>query len=662
MLSGALDFWHNKLADKLHNEQASSDEIVIIAIDDHSTQAAPIGLGRYTQWGRDNYAKMLESLLEENPKVVAFDLIFNNPSQNVKIEDISEFADSVGTVESNQEKLQQYEEFIAKNSDPYQIEADNIFAQKIEESGSIILSMAGSEDFRILPIKKFRENAELGYVSANPDEDGILRRITTEFNYLNDTHLALGVQAARLAGYETQIPLEDGQMIINYFADPFGYKMVSFVDVVDGDFEPGTFDDKIVLVGITSFKEVQDKVLSPRSNEIPMPGVEVHANVIQTILDGKFLQNQSTISQVAVIALISFGLSFVFNFVGILLSILIAGGAVALYIFMAHFFFDRGLIVNMVYPFVAIGLSYLAAWVYRYFVADKKKREITSAFGHYVSKDLVSEISKNPDMVKLGGEKREVTVFFSDIKDSTTHSEQNDIQQWVSQLNEYFTAMESIIKNLGGTLDKYEGDAIMGFWNAPIAQQDHVARAYSAAIEMQKMLTLLNQKWAKEGRTQIQMRIGINTGYAIVGNFGSKERFDYTVMGDSVNTASRLESAANKAYGTSLTVAGMPQQMPQFTFRELDNVILPGKKQAVKIYELIGLSAESDAIKQTVLKNYSEGLKAYREKNFAHAAGFFKANAEDTPSQVLLERCQKLQNGETISQLDEAMNFQIINK
>ena len=355
-------------------------------------------------------------------------------------------------------------------------------------------------------------------------------------------------------------------------------------------FENGLFDDKIVLVGPTSSKEIHDEHLTPRSNTTPMPGIEFRANEIQTILQQKFLANQSTFSQILTILAIALVLTIILNYVGIVLSIIITITAIFAYFFSAHFFFKKGLILNMVYPFAAIILSYLASWVYKYFITDKKKREIKSAFSHYVSDKLVDEIAKNPDLVKLGGEKRVVTVFFSDIKDSTSISEQTDITSWVAQINEYFTVMEKVIKEFSGTVDKYEGDAIMCFWNAPIEQKDHIALAYRTALKMRETLKALNQKWQAEGRPTLEIRIGINTGEAIVGNFGSHDRFDYTVMGDTVNTASRIEKS-NKEYNTHILVAGFETQLSQeeFDLKEIDEVVLRGKKKSTKIYELKGL-------------------------------------------------------------------------
>ena len=247
--------------------------------------------------------------------------------------------------------------------------------------------------------------------------------------------------------------------------------------------------------------------------------------------------------------------------------------------------------------------------------------------------------------------------------------------------------MENVLKKSGGTLDKYEGDAIMGFWNAPISQTDHVLRAYATAIGMQRALAQLHKKWQQEGKPLIEFRIGINTGEALVGNFGSASRFDYTVMGDTVNTASRLESAANKTYGTTIIVAGFENataraavaastaddasaaQLSSFFLRELDTVYLPGKKEPVTLFELLCLANEATPDIQNFVKTYHQGLAAYRCKDFASAIKAFMAIQttmpafkNDSPTQILLARCQKLQAGEKIAELNNEMIFRIVNK
>lgn len=657
-----LKSWHLEAADKLYTLDEPSDEIIIIAIDETTTQNPPAGLGRYAQWSRDNYSDLLEVIAREEPKVVAFDVIFNHFTQNLPFEKIRLFKNTTDDL-SAKEQLTAYEKFLAENSSTLNNVTDTRLAEQFAKINNLILAFSAHPDSTIFPLPKFAENATLAHFNAELDEDGVLRKgqPSLEVDGEEFPNIAKAV-AEKYLGEAPEIPMENGKMNINYFADPFGYKMIPFVDVMRENFEPGMLKNKIVLVGVTNFKEIPDEAITPRSNKIPMPGIETWANQIQTILDQKFLSNQNIFSQILTIAAITTTLAIIFNYLGIILSLVALFVAIGLYIFAAHFFYRQGLIINMVYPFLAIILTYIASWIYRYFVADKKKREIKSAFGHYVSNELVEQISANPDMVKLGGENKEVTVLFSDIKDSTTISEKTDTALWVAQINEYFTVMENVIKTAGGTLDKYEGDAIMCFWNAPISQPDHASRAYAAAIKMQSELGTLNQKWLAEGKTPLTVRIGINTGNVIVGNFGSANRFDYTVMGDTANTASRLESSANKFYGTTTMIAGLkPEIAAAFLIREIDTVLLPGKKDPVTLYELIALAQTATQQEKALVAAYAQALGNYKTGNFPAAAELFKNLSADKPSQIMADRCEKLSRGEIVEGLENGV-FRVVGK
>lgn len=672
-LSGFLRMTNLKLVDSQYTRNEPSKDIAIVAIDAISNEPQPIGLGRYSQWSRKNYTKLLEVLQKEQPKVITFDILFNKPTETIPLEEISIFKNSLPEGLSQEEQIKAYNDFLENNSNPLKNSVDEDFAAKLSEFKNIVLIFFSNVDDplgTLFPLKKFSKTAALGNYFAEIDEDGILRKVQPVFK---DGTVDFAVQSVMKYLDVTDVnklnlPTENSKMNVNFFAPPFGYKMIPFVDVLNGKFEPNTFKDKIVLIGVTSFKQNEDRVLTPRDNATPMPGIEFRANEIQTIIEGKFLTTQSDLSVVFTIAAISIGLAIALNYLTILLSVLVTFAGILLYILTSQLFYKNGLLVNMVYPFVAIIFTYLASWIYKYFIADRKKREIKSAFGHYVSGELVEQISRNPELVKLGGEKKVVTVFFSDIKDSTAISEKTPIEMWVSQVNEYFTEMENVVKKSGGTLDKYEGDAVMGFWNAPVSQADHVFRAYACAIGMRKALVNLHAKWAQEGKPLIEFRIGINTGEALVGNFGSKDRFDFTVMGDTVNTASRLESSANKTYGTGTIVAGFENinastpQLQNFTIRELDTVYLPGKKEPVKLYELLGLASEATEETTKIMKTYTQGLAAYRCKDFATAIKNFQLISSDKPAQILLARCQKLQVGERITELDEQMIFKIQNK
>ena len=588
-VSGVFQNLHLRFADSLYTRDEPSDEIVIIAIDDYSTDPIRDGLGAYVDWNRGHYIRLLEVLEENDPKVIAFDILFQRVTRSVPMSKISELIYGLSEDITNREKLELYEDFLVSHSNPLRNEIDTEFSEKLGEFDNIILATEALH--KIEPLAMFAQNAILGDVSIRADDDGVLRRTSPKTNDYDNFSIAIVKEY--LDKDEVEIKTDEGKLLVNYFADPFGYKTLSFVDVMRGNVEEDDLKDKIVLIGLTTFKEIDDSFITPKSNTIPMPGVEFRANEVQTILEGKFLVNQSLPGQILTIFVISAALAIILSFSGITVSIIVTLAAILLYLGAAHFFYYRGIILNMVYPFLAIVLAYLAAWVYRYFIADREKQEIKSAFSHYVSDDLVKEIAKNPEMVKLGGEKLPVTVFFSDIKGSTTLSEQTEITAWVEQINEYFTAMEKILKDNGGTLDKYEGDAIMAFWNAPLRQKDHVVRAFTTALQMKEKLKRLNEKWKSEGRPELEIRIGIYSGEALVGNFGSEDRFDYTVMGDTANTASRLESWANKTYGTSIAVAGFenyadPAELAKFNLREVDTTLLPGKKEPVKIFELVG--------------------------------------------------------------------------
>jgi len=662
--------------DSLFTLDDPSKEIVIVAIDDVSTMPAPEGLGRFNEWSRSYYSEMLESLKIEQPKVVAMDLIFDKPTVTLRTDDVRLLDYKMNKAVDIEDQITEVRDFINTYSSSKLNPVDLEFADTLEGIGNMVLAgFINFEDNKLnKPLDKFLQGATVAFVNVDLEDN---QKYTKSFqNYYVESEantydsFALAVAKLYLDEDKIEIPVNGGgQMYINYFGDPYSYQMVPFVDVVNGDFPEGFFKDKIVLVGLTSERSIQDTVLTPRSNSTPMPGVEAHANAIQTIIEKKFLVEQGTAGQMLTVLGLALVLTFVFTRFGIVVSTVTLFASLGLYYGAAHFFYRQGLLINIVNPMLTIVLTYIAAWVYRYFVADKGKRQIKSAFGHYVSKELVEEISKNPDQVKLGGEKRVVSVLFSDLKNSTGISEKMEITAWVSQINEYFTLMETVIQKMGGTLDKYEGDAIMAFWNAPLSQGDHVLRAFAAALEMKKALRdVLYPRWQVQGKPLIEIRVGINVGEAIVGNFGSVNRFDYTVMGDTVNTASRLESSANKAYGTELMVAGFQQhmtteQMKAFVFREIDRVLLPGKESVVQLYELMCFTKDFNVEKQAVLQAYLQGLQAYYGRDFATALRFFESLPGDAAARTMVARCKALLGGTPLPNLrQEDMAFAIVGK
>lgn len=320
--------------------------------------------------------------------------------------------------------------------------------------------------------------------------------------------------------------------------------------------------------------------------------------------------------------------------------------------------------LSLIYPFLALLLCYVLSEVYRNLIIEKKSRFLKKAFSSYVSPELVNIIIKNPDTLKLGGEKRTITVLFSDIRGFTTLSEQLLPEQLVMFLNNYLDPMTKIVLKHRGMLDKYIGDAIMAVYNAPVEIPEHAKEAVLTAIEMIKELKSLNEKFVKSGFPEIDIGIGINTGEAVIGNMGTKTRFDYTAIGDTVNLASRLEGL-NKIYGTRIIIsentfnalketnnltgestalrAIQPPSMIQGSkfkvqIRELDLIRVKGRKEPVKIYEVIENNDFEPAVKE-----FEKALDLYRNCKFKEAMEIFskiKEKFNDKASSVYEERCR----------------------
>jgi len=279
-----------------------------------------------------------------------------------------------------------------------------------------------------------------------------------------------------------------------------------------------------------------------------MPGVEINANLVQSILTRDFLHDQDDLSAAGLIFLFAFVTSILlYHFKIHIATILLAVLAIA-YVILSIYTFDSGLILNILFPLLSMITVYIPLVVLYYLTEEKSRKWITSVFGKYVSTIVIDNLLQNPDRIKLGGEKLNITISFSDIRDFTPISEKLDPEDLVHLLNDYLTEMTEIIRNDQGLVDKYMGDAIMAFWGAPLDQPNHPEMACTSSLEMINKLKELQTKWKEEGTPVFDIGIGLNSGDAIVGNMGSSQRFDYTAIGDNVNLASRMEGL-NKIYG-----------------------------------------------------------------------------------------------------------------
>ncbi len=404
------------------------------------------------------------------------------------------------------------------------------------------------------------------------------------------------------------------------------------------------FKDKIVIIGSVMAEE-RDYHNVPLYNEeggkknYAMNGVEIHATAIQNVIDNNFITTLDPTIESVIIILLA-----LFSFIGLLAlkqihlkhAWIVEIGAALLSILLVFIVFEFSIILfsgtnvlmNVVNPSLAIIFAYFGTAVYQYMIERRQKAVIKHMFGHYINPAVVNELVANPEKAKLGGDRRELTVLFSDIESFTTISEQfhSKPEGLVILLNEYLDEMTRIVLKYDGTLDKYEGDAIMAFWGAPIVQKDHALRACLAAIDMQKRLEVLRPKWKKEGKPRMDVRVGINTGIMIVGNMGGKDRFDYTVIGDSVNLASRLEGA-NKQYKSNIMISDFTYAhvKGKVIVRELDLIQVKGKTEPVKVYELLGpIGMEMTENQKQSLELYHEGIKLYRSRKWEETMAYMQ--------------------------------------
>ncbi|MFA6549793.1 MAG: CHASE2 domain-containing protein [Candidatus Gracilibacteria bacterium] len=663
IFSGALKSWNLKLQNVLYQKNADlSQNIVIVEIDNKSLDDAS-GLGRFQNWRRTFYAKALNEIEKGSPKAVAFDILFSTRTRGIPEDAMKAKFNEIKslTPENAKDFVDFLSSFIFKDNHP----DDIAFADELGKYGNVFIAQNAviqtekpqsylSATSIINPIEIIRKSAQTGNVSVLPDADNVVRRIPLAVIYKEDPNLNLPLAIAQFAypniAYPAgSTPSSDG-MIINYkgAVGISRFKKFSFVDVYNGEVDPSEFKDKIVMIGATA-KSLQDLQYTPISTSTPMSGVEIQAQAIETILNKDYLVPQSrtmTLAICFILATITILFATNFHFIAGILIIIILSGLHFLY---AKYMFDKtsnsAEIADMVYPYLSILLAYISSLIYRYFAEYKAKSAIKNAFGHYVNESVVNEIIKHPEMLKLGGEKKEISVFFTDIEGFTSYSELLPPEMLTNILNKYFSAMSKVILAHGGTLDKFEGDAIMAFFNAPIDQANHAELACRTILEMRRALEEFNNSLKIGNFQMINFRSGITTGPAIVGNLGSENRFDYTIIGDTVNTASRLESA-NKQFGTNIIVAEPTYELTKdkFIFREIDLIRVVGKLKPIHIYELMAEKNNFSEIGASLKSEFEKALAMYRECRFEEAKTAFeealKIYPDDGPSKTYISRCE----------------------
>jgi adenylate cyclase len=516
--------------------------------------------------------------------------------------------------------------------------------------------------------------ASYGFININPDSDDTLRHGLLMLGYKDQSYYpSLDGEVVRL--YE-KIPdqqvvayvspngldhielgshivkrVRDGSALINYTGPYRTYSQYSMWDVMSGALAPDTFRDKIVLVGATAVGIGDIRTTPFQSAGTPYMGVEVHANIIDNLLHSQepgrgFLQRGGREEMIDIGFILLFGVVFGFLFSRITplySTILVITTLFAFGWFVYFLFASRGQWLSFVIPAATLAANYAGITSVRMVREESEKRQIRKTFSQYLSPGVIELMQKDPEKyIRPGGEMKELTILFSDIRGFTTISEKLTPDELVQLLNEYFGQMTEIIFDTNGTLDKYIGDAIMAFWGSPYPQEDHAFRSCSCALQMSRGLAKLNEKLQSAGRPPIGIGIGLNTGPVNVGNMGSERRLSWTVMGDNVNLASRLEGIT-KEYHVQLIISEATYRhvSSQFVCRELDKIRVKGKTLPVTIYELMDVE-EKRADHQTLLEAFDRAMQEYRKQNWNRAAELFaevlSGFPDDGPTQVFLER------------------------
>ena len=638
------------------HRSAHNPNVKIITIDQSSLEYVSREMGLGWPWPRSVYNPILDYLTTSGAKGVAFDLLFTEHSNEAH--DDEQFAQKVRS------SLPVVSAVALQRGGGDERQRDlKVFSDRQQSARAVIdpyLAGASRPVFAsgALPFDELLQtSAAFGNVTSAADEDQIVRH-TQPGAHLGETPvlslpfaLYATTRGADGAGEwlrERQNPL--GELLIRYYgpAQTFqtysiGAVLSSAIRVAEG-LEPriprSEFKDAYVLIG-GSAPGLLDLRGTPFDDAYP--GVEVNATILSNLLDRSFLRELPHVGTFFV-SLVVLALSCVLGLSlkrgggfaqGLTLAAWIAGCDVA-----AHL----GWWVPMVTTLVGLVFVTIATAVLQYQLEGRQHRFIRKAFRHYMSPEVIEAIVKDPAKLRLGGERRELTIFFSDIQGFTGISERLPPDQLVQFLNRFLSEMSNIILASGGTLDKYQGDAIIAFWNAPLAITDHRARAVNAAIACQRRLNELAPEFERSFGIRPRMRIGIHTGMVSVGNFGSDLRFNYTMIGDAANVASRLEGV-NKVFG-SYTIASEATKVPDVSgiaWRKLGSVKVVGRGEPVVIYEPVDSTSAADLVRD--LGTYHDALSLFEEGKAREAHALFEGLTHDPVSAAYRARIEKMMSG-----------------
>ncbi len=640
------------------------DRIILAAIDDNSLSQ----IGRWP-WSRTKIAELIDKLKIYGAKTVAFDVFFSEPERFCRYDnspdDVLKNAIINFQKDSNRRIILSYSTMakiaVEENSSEYLHELpDSLYLNTITDHSNPGQSL---QEFviekRVYPIKELLDTeAPLGHISSYSDHDGVYRHYNLINNVQNIYLPSFGLQTY-INYVESNVNLEvpniheaylhvnnykfyinqNGETKIRWFGNETTFPMVDVYRILTSKNDDSElhkiFKNKIVFVGSTAYG-AHDFRNSPVNDKLP--GVLYHMNVVNMLLDGKFFVNHNYSNLASWIMLASGTIIMISVMIlnNALIDFAVVNGLlIIMFVIDTYYFVPRGYNNKLFFSMLSVLMCYSWSTLINFYITNQEKQKIKGTFSRYLAPSIVNDLLKNPQKLRLGGEKKVITVFFSDVRDFTTISEKLTPEQLSQALNMYMTMMTDTLFEHYGTLDKYIGDAMVACWGAPVDLPDNAYWAVKGAIQMIEKLPAINAEFERLNFPLFKHGIGLNTGECSVGNMGSNQIFSYTALGDNMNLGARLESLC-KFYGVQLNVSeftlkAIPEEKRrEFIFRTLDKVRVKGKEKAVTIYEIMHPSHPLYT-KTSELTSYEEGFQYYIEGKFAEASAIFKTLLDQFP-------------------------------
>lgn len=617
-LAGVFHSWSARLSDRLFTSRDPDSRIVIVAIDDASLKH----IGRWP-WDRSVHAELIRKITNAGAAVIAYDVNFS------EIQNGDADADLASAIRASGRVIL-----------PTELSISQIDGRLIADSKKVIE-----------PLSVFAGAAiRTGFSNTPPDSDGIVRSIPIRVS-IGGEHSEVypfAFEAAQAFDSSMSVALAPtdalGRIVVAYPGTPKStYPILSAADILEGIFDANALKGKLVFVGSTA-SDLHDEQYVPTSFNIPMSGVEIHASYADTMLQRRWIRSvgpwQFALSLILIGLLVGWLVSRTRVWLGLcLIASLFAGSMV-----FSVILFELGLIIQVLWIVLTIIVSYIGVIIERRVLAEQDRRALRQTFEHYVSPSVVELIVRDPSKLQLGGERRRMSVLFSDIRVFTALTETTEPQLLIKKLNAFFGAMTEEIFKQKGVLDKYMGDAVMAFWNAPFEQKDHALRSVETALAMQAVLNELNRQGIF-GNPPWRMGIGINTGDMIVGNVGGENHADYTVIGDAVNLASRLEGLTRE-YNVPIIISEQTAKELEgrILLRKLDHVVVKGRYQTVVVYEVICEMAQATDVQKELVQTYEAALDLYCKRDFDevifHCRQILMKHPNDEPTLLLNSRAR----------------------